>query len=94
MVIECVFGRLKARYGALRREMDRYLTDLPEVTYSCFVLHNFLELQNEIVPDEHVKAAISYGREFQPNLAGQRTMSGETEGKKVRDIVKVYFNNN
>ena len=38
MVIECAFGRLKARFGALRREMDINMEDLPNAIYSCFVL--------------------------------------------------------
>ncbi|KAF3847250.1 hypothetical protein F7725_020278 [Dissostichus mawsoni] len=43
MVIECAFGRLKARFAALRRPMDINLDDLPHVIYSCFVLHHFCE---------------------------------------------------
>ncbi|KAF3848896.1 hypothetical protein F7725_015393 [Dissostichus mawsoni] len=47
MVIECAFGRLKARFAALRRPMDINLDDLPHVIYSCFVLHNFCEASKE-----------------------------------------------
>ncbi|KAK1874770.1 putative nuclease HARBI1 [Dissostichus eleginoides] len=43
MVIECAFGRLKARFAALRRPMDINMDDLPHVIYSCFVLHHFCE---------------------------------------------------
>ena len=39
-VIECSFGRLKARFSALKRAMDINIQDLPHVIYSCFVLHN------------------------------------------------------
>ena len=39
MVIECAFGRLKARFGCLKREMDINLKDLPAVIHSCFILH-------------------------------------------------------
>ena len=94
MVIECAFGRLKARFGALRREMDICQTSLSDVIYSCFVLHNFCELHKERVPEEHIKAAMNYDRDFQPNSSGKRNNSGESEGKKVRDIFKLYFNNN
>lgn len=45
MVIECAFGRLKARFGALRRAMDINLQELPYVIYACFVLHNFCVIQ-------------------------------------------------
>ena len=44
MVIECSFGRLKARFGLLRRAMDINLDELPHVIHACFVLHNFCEL--------------------------------------------------
>ena len=46
-VIECAFGRLKARFGCLRRAMDINLDDLPYVIYACSVLHNYYELNNE-----------------------------------------------
>ena len=45
MVIECVFGLLKARFGCLRREIDINLKDLPAVIHSCFILHNFCEIR-------------------------------------------------
>ena len=35
-VIECAFGRLKARLGMLRRAMDVNIDDLPSVIFSCF----------------------------------------------------------
>ena len=34
MVIECAFGRLKARFGALRRPIDLDIRDLPYVIYA------------------------------------------------------------
>ena len=40
-VIERSFGRLKARFGALKCAMDIKMDDLPYVIYACFVLHNF-----------------------------------------------------
>lgn len=42
-IIECAFGRLKARFGALRRAMDINIDELPYVIYACFILHNFCE---------------------------------------------------
>ena len=56
MVIECAFGRLKARFGALRRPMDLNIRDLPYVIYACFVLHNFCEEHNETVGEELIAA--------------------------------------
>ncbi len=48
-VIECSFGRLKARFACLRLAMDINLSDLPNVIYACFVLHNYCELNKETV---------------------------------------------
>ena len=40
-VIECAFGRLKARSGALRLTMDINMDNLPHVIYTSFILHKF-----------------------------------------------------
>lgn len=49
MVIECAFGRLKARFGCLKRDMDINLNDLPDVINACFILHNYCEMHNDQV---------------------------------------------
>ena len=54
--IECAFGRLKARFSALRREMDINIDDIPTVIYACFVLHNFCEINKESISEEQVRA--------------------------------------
>ena len=41
--VECAFGRLKARWGFLRKTIDLKIETVPKVIYSCFVLHNFCE---------------------------------------------------
>ena len=40
IIIECSFGRLKAMFGSLRRDMDIKLNDLTHVIHACFILHN------------------------------------------------------
>lgn len=93
MVIECAFGRLKARFGALKRSMDINLDDLPSVICACFVLHNYCELNNEKISEEQVKTAIHYDRQIQP--AGEtnnyRTDSNEAEGKRIRRIIPKFL---
>ena len=83
MVIECSYGRLKARFGALRRAMDINLTELPNVIYACFVLHNFCEVNNERIGEEEVVSAVN------PN--NYRTDCNEVGGKKIRRILTQYF---
>ena len=57
-VIECAFGRLKACFSVLRREMDINLIDLPTVIYACFVLNNFCEVNKEMISDDRVRAVM------------------------------------
>lgn len=90
MVIECAFGRLKGRFGMLKRAMDVNLEDLPHVVYACFVLHNFCEVNGESVMEEQVEAAIQYDRNFQP-APSTAPDSNNTEGKSVRRVLTRYF---
>lgn len=92
-VIECAFGRMKARFGCLKRAMDINILDLPNVIYACFVLHNYCELNNESVNEETVRSALSYDQEFQPDTSANRYMTdcNETEGKRIRRILTNYF---
>lgn len=92
-VIECSFGRLKARFGALKRPMDINLQDLPLVIYACFVLHNYCEMNGESMGEERVRLATHYDRYFQPNTETNRyiTDTNETEGKRVRKVLTHYF---
>ncbi len=93
MVIECSFGRLKARFGALRRSMDINLKDIPYVIYACFVLHNYCELNNERMNEEHVKTAMDYDKQFQPQGPQNtyRTDCNEAEAKRIRRTLTKFF---
>ena len=90
MVIECAFGRLKTRFGALRREMDINMDDLPNVIHSCFVLHNFCEVNSEKIFEDTVQNAIRHDQDFQPSVLRNRCCN-ESEGKQMREIFKQYF---
>ena len=93
MVIECSFGRLKARFGALRRSMDINLKDLPYAIYACFVLHNNYESNNERMNEEHVKTAMDYDKQFQPQALQNtyRTDCNEAEAKRIRRTLTKFF---
>lgn len=92
MVIECAFGRLKARFGALRRPMDINLKELPFVIYACFVLHNYCEACKDTVDDNHVTEVIERDRNNQPEC--QVDVRGDTltsEGKRIRRVLTQYL---
>ena len=93
MVIECAFGRLKARFGCLRRPMDINLVDLPYVILACFVLHNFCELNNETVEENNVEQCRHYERTFQPEVEPLviTRSDKEAEGRHVSQVLTTYI---
>lgn len=92
MAIECAFGRLKGRFGCLRRNMDINLKDLPAIIHSCFILHNFCEFNNNPVPPHLIDEAENYDRRFQPRqVLTNASHSNNNEGKRIRNIFVKYF---
>ena len=92
-VIECAFGHLKARFGALKCAMDINIDDLPYVIYACFVLHNFCELNHKSVSEANVRRTVDYDRQFQPPTLPNRFTRdcNEREGKRSRHVLTKYF---
>ena len=87
MVTECAFGRLKARF-------------FPHVIHvyscyncsSCFILHNFCEINTEQVNRQHVTDALKYDAEFQPLSQGSYEINNkEGQGKNIRNTFVKYF---
>ena len=91
MIIECAFGRLKSRFGCLKRERDINLADLPNVMYSCFLLLNYCKMNGEIITNERVDNAINYDRDVQPTSSSVQNRGWEASAKAVRDILVQYF---
>ena len=92
MVIECAFGRLKARFGALRRAMDININDLPFVIYACFVLHNYCEATKETMDENRVNEAIQHDKDNQPDTQTYfRADYLTAEGKRVRRVLTEFL---
>lgn len=89
-VIECAFGRLKARFSALKREMDINLDDLPSVIYACFVLHNFCEENKDYVSEELVRTVVDEEQRLRPPEV-PAPASNECEGKRARRVLTKYL---
>lgn len=91
-MIECAFGRLKARFGALRRAMDINLDDLPFVVYACFVLHNYCEATNDPMDENRVIEAVQQDKNNQPATESNfRADCISAEGKRVRRVLTEYL---
>ena len=91
MVIKCAFGRPKARFLALRREMDIMITDLPSMMYACFLLHNYCQLNDESLLNERIQGAIHNERESQPTLMHGKNQENEGTSKEIRIVFVQYF---
>ena len=66
MVIENAVGRLKRRFGCLRRPMDVNIKELPHLIMSTFILHNFCEINNEMLPNARLQDVIHDDNISQP----------------------------
>ena len=94
MVIKCDFGRLEGRFGALKHEMDINLDDLPRVVHSCFILHNYCEVNGDHISNEAIDKAIKYDREFQPGTTAARNQGTMAiRSKQIHKVFVEYFNN-
>ena len=86
MAIENAFGRLKGRFGCLRRPMDVNIKELPHLIMSIFILRNFCETNNEMLPNARLQDVIHEDNISQPNTKGMnyKTSVNEPEAKKIR----------
>ena len=95
--IECAFGRLKARWQFLSRNVDIKLQHVPTVVYSCFVLHNYCEYKQHGLEEEEVQAQIMRHRneeENTPNVPDPVYSPNTDEGEYVRSILTEYIRQN
>ena len=92
MAIECTFGRLKGRFGALRREMDINIDELPHVIHACFILHNICEMNKDPLAQEYFDNGMQYEREFQPTASpSAREQGTEAQSRAIRKAFVEFF---
>lgn len=104
MVIECAYGRFKARWGCLKGVLDVDLEFVPTLIYACFILHNYCELNHQNLDNSTVEAALHYDEEFtqsgvesieefnaQPANRLQQVEPCPKEAKGIRDNFKMFF---
>ena len=90
--IECAFGRLKARWQTLNRNINLKLKNVPCVIYACFVLHNFCSLNGILVDDDCVQRQIAYDREMQPDVTPDLIYScNSAAGISTRNTIVAFL---
>lgn len=50
-VVEYAFGHLKARFWRLGKGLDNNIENVNVIIKCCCILHNFLNIQNEVIND-------------------------------------------
>ena len=93
--IECAFGRLKARWRILNRIVDVELEFATSMIYSCFVLHNYCEINKVDIHNDLVQTQIVADRRIQcceHHVKLDKLYSyNSSRGKHVRDAVAQYL---
>ena len=88
--IECLFGKLKARWRILQRPMDIPVDKLPNVIYPCFVLHNFCEAQKSAIDPVELEVVMQEERRTQ--LKQDKLNSyNSIQGEKIRSAITNFF---
>ena len=91
--IECAFGRLKARWSVLTKQIDLKLEHLPVIIYSCFVLHNYCE-QNKIGIDQKLlENQMLLNEEYEDHNPVIKC-SNNDGGDVVRNVLTTYIKYN
>ena len=92
MVIENASGRLKGRFGCLRRPMDVNIKELPHSIMSIFILHKFCEMNYEMLPNSGLQDVIHEDNISRSNTKGMnyKTSVNPSEAKKIRSVYTLY----
>lgn len=93
MAIECSFGRLKGRWGALRRPLDVDIKDVPDIIYACFVLHNICETAKEPLPKEVIEKAMEEhtANQPRPGNVSEDPVATRSNAVEIRNTYVKYF---
>lgn len=95
--IECAYGRLKARWGILKKNIDFKLETVPYIILTCFGLHNFCE-RNKTGIDEVVfqnqQVFQKSTQLLQENLPDPIYSGNNIEGTYVRNLLTDYISQN
>ena len=94
--IECAFGRLKARWSVLTKKVDLKIESVPVVVDTCFVLHNYCEINKSYLEDlVRCQMELNTRNEEQNQSIVDPVYSGDhSEGNVVRKTITNYIRDN
>ena len=89
VVVEIAFGRLKARWRRLSKQMDIHIDNVPYIITACCVLHNICEVHGDTFNEEWLQDDLS--TDTDDTHATTTTTSSSHEGVAIRDTLVQYF---
>ena len=92
--IECGFGRRKARWSMLTKQIDLKLENIPYIIHAYFVLHNFCDISNI---ETNEKFVLEYTKHIHnndqvPQYHQENIFEcNNEEGQFIRNIISNYI---
>lgn len=87
VVVEIAFGRLKARWRRLAKQIDMHIDNVPHIIVACCVLHNMCEIHHDNFNEEWL-AEVNLDQPEQYSSTESPTGLG---GDQVRNVLMEYF---
>ena len=89
VIVEIAFGKLKARWRRLSKQIDMDISNVPNVILACCTLHNICEIHNDSFNDEWLQQSNDFD---QPDSTDAPVSTRSNIGNRVRDLLATYFN--
>ena len=92
VVVENAFGRLKARWRRLSKQIDMHIDNAPHIIAACCVLHNVCEVHKDNF-DEDWLQELDTSTHVQPSCVSSNSSTNTSGGNEVREVLVDYFKN-
>ena len=88
---EIAFGRLKAHWHRLAKQIDMHVDNVPHIIAACCVLHNVCEIHHDSFNEEWLRDVDLDQHDNVPNTSTQSSTTGHG-GDQIRTTLMDYFN--
>lgn len=85
MVVECAFGRLKARWRCLLKRNDSDIANLTNIVIACCILHNICESRGDGIIPQWLNEVENHRQ------AGDANQGRGVEAEQIRNALVNYF---
>ena len=91
---ERAFGVLKARWRCLLTLLDTNLENVSDVIITCFALHNFCQINNELYQDDEMLEYLIQEERSSRVQISTSCNEAFAEGERLRTALKNFVNHN